>query len=95
MTSSALGTGAGMASSIVSHSQPSNLSNLSTNLTSNYGTGAISISAQSGGGLSSYSSTAVPNLSPLPIRANQINTMPPPLCQVLKHFISFFLKHYK
>lgn len=70
----------GMPSSIVSQ-PPISLSNISTNITSSYGTAAVSLGAQSSG--TSYSTTTTHNLSPLPIRANQISTMPP-LCQVLK-----------
>lgn len=83
MTSSALGAGAGMSSSISSQ-PPISLSNLSSNLASTYGTTAASFGA---GGNTSYSTTASHNLSPLPIRANQISTMPP-LCQVQRIFSS-------
>lgn len=77
-----------MSSSIASQ-PPLSLSNISTNISSNYGTTGVSIGAQSSG-TTSYSTTAAHNLSPLPLRANQINTMPP-LCQVLRNFFVFFL----
>jgi hypothetical protein len=71
----------GLASSLVSQ-PPLSLSNISTNLASSYGATAVSLGAQSSG-TTSYSATTTHNLSPLPIRANQISTMPP-LCQVLR-----------
>lgn len=86
MTSSALGTGAGMISSIASQ-PPISLSNISTNLASNYGT-TVPYGASGGG--TAYATTASHNLSPLPIRANQISTMPP-LCQVQRTFFSILL----
>jgi hypothetical protein len=69
-----------MSSSIASQ-PPLSLSNISTNLASAYGSTAYG--AQAGAGGSTSYATASHNLSPLPIRANQISTMPP-LCQV--HF---------
>ena len=76
-----LSSSGGLASSIVSQ-PPISLSNISTNLASSYGPTAVSLGAQSCG-TTSYSATTTHNLSPLPIRANQISTMPP-LCQVLR-----------
>lgn len=89
MTSSALGTGAGMSSSIAPQ-PPLSLTNISTNLSSAYGT-SVPFGAQASGA-TSYS-TASHNLSPLPIRANQISTMPP-LCQVQRNiFFLFFTQN--
>lgn len=83
MTSSTLGTGAGMSSSIASQ-PPISLSNLSNYVTT------MSYGAQATGS-TSYSTNASHNLSPLPIRANQISTMPP-LCQVQRTFFPLLLR---
>lgn len=85
MTSSGLGSG--MTSSLVSQ-PPLCLSSVTNNIASSYGTSA-SLGAQQLSGSTSYSATATHNLSPLPIRANQISTMPP-LCQVLNQILFYF-----
>jgi hypothetical protein len=63
-----------------------------TSSTSNYGLTDSSYMGTASGaqGATSYSGAAgTANISPLPIRANQINSTMPPLCQVLLK-ISFY-----